>query len=56
MVRFYVSFSEILGIISVTNMTSKITKGKVKPTDPVTKMLYSKFDMVSCVCLCTAKN
>ena len=33
--------SEIMGIISVTNMTSKITKGKVKPTDSVTVMLYN---------------
>ena len=36
-----------MGIISVTNMTSKITKGKVKPTDSVTVMLYKKFDLVS---------
>ena len=31
----------------MTNMTSKITKGKVKPTDSVTIMLYKKFDLVS---------
>ena len=41
-----------MGIISVTNMTSKITKGKVKPTDSVTVMLYKKFDLVSIIPLC----
>lgn len=39
-----------MGIISVTNMTSKITKGKVKPTDSVTVMLYKKFQLVSNSC------
>ena len=42
--------SDILGVVTLSNMSSKILKGKVKPTDCVTKVLYNQFEMV-CVYL-----
>ncbi len=38
--------SDILGVVTLSNMSSKILKGKVKPTDCVTKVLYNQFEMV----------
>ncbi len=38
--------SGILGVVTLSNMSSKILKGKVKPTDCVTKVLYNQFEMV----------
>ena len=40
-------YSGILGVVTLTNMSSKILKGNVKSSDKVTKVLYNQFEMVS---------
>jgi cystathionine beta-synthase len=37
----------ILGVIALGNITSQITSGRVKPTDPVSKALYRQFRQVT---------
>ena len=39
--------SDVQGVVTLSNMTSKILKGNVKSTDKVTKVLYKQFEMVS---------
>jgi len=37
----------ILGVVTEGNLTAKLMSGRVKPSDPVTKALYSQFRCVS---------
>ena len=39
--------SDVQGVVTLSNTTSKILKGNVKSTDKVTKVLYKQFEMVS---------
>ena len=39
--------SDVQGVVTLSNMTSKISKGNVKSTDKVIKVLYKQFEMVS---------
>ena len=38
---------DVEGVVTLSNMTSKMLKGTVKGSDPVTKVLYKQFEMVS---------
>lgn len=37
----------ILGVVTEGNLTAKLSSGRVSPSDPVTKALYSQFRCVS---------
>jgi len=37
---------EILGMVTVGNLTSQITSGRVQPTDPITKALYKQLTTI----------
>ena len=45
--HFFWALSDILGVVTLSNMSSKILKGNVKPSDKVTKVLYKQFEMAS---------
>ena len=36
-----------MGVVTEGNLTAKLMSGRVKPSDPVTKALYSQFRCVS---------
>ena len=38
--------SDVIGMLTVGNMMSMVTKGKVKVTDPVGKAIYKQFKQV----------
>ena len=39
--------SDILGMVTLGNLLAKVLSGKVKPSDPVTDMLYKQFKKVT---------
>lgn len=38
--------SDVVGVVTLTNLSSKMLKGSVKRTDSVMKALYKQFEMV----------
>lgn len=38
--------SDVVGVVTLTNLSSKMLKGSVKGTDSVMKALYKQFEMV----------
>lgn len=39
--------SDIVGVVTLSNTTSKILSGTAKPSDPVTKVIYRQFEKVN---------
>jgi cystathionine beta-synthase len=37
---------DIKGVVTLTNMTSKMLQGTIKASDPVTRVCYEQFNMV----------
>ena len=44
-----------MGMATVGNMMAQVVKAKVKKSDPVSKVMYKQFKMVS-VCICLNLN
>lgn len=43
---FSINFSDVIGVITLTNLSSKMLRGSVKKNDSVMKALYKQFEMV----------
>ena len=49
-------YSDVVGVVTMGNITSKILKGAVKATDKVSDVLYKQFEMVSSKIICHKRD
>lgn len=47
----YHVYSDIMGMVTVGNMMAQVVRSKVKPSDPISKVMYKQFKMVCTICV-----